>query len=100
MTTKEATVWFQCEKYLDACCSMKPTKKPSPNRGRAVNLYLNPKDEGKISALRTFIATNGHKVNDTQVVKAAQRVAEPNKKLLQAFNDVLDSAPRRKPSAE
>lgn len=79
---------------------MKPTKKPSPNRDRAVNLYLNPKDEVKISALRTFIATNGHKVNDSRVVKAALRVAEPNKKLLRAFNDVSDRDPRRKPSAE
>jgi hypothetical protein len=65
-------------------------KKPT-TRGRPVNLYLNPKDEQQIRTLAAFIASAGHRVSDSLVVKAALRSARPDANLLAGVQDALAS---------
>ena len=78
----------------------KPKKPSSPaqtKRGRAFNLYLHDADRQLIRTLAAHISANGHRVSDSQVVKAALRIAQPDKALLKAFQDVvaLDGRARR-----
>lgn len=66
------------------------TKKAIPaKRGKAVNCYLKDEDVGRIRALAAFIAGQGHRVSDSQVIAASLRVAKADGKLLKAFEEVL-----------
>jgi hypothetical protein len=64
-------------------------KKATPPRGRAVNCYFHEEDTRLIREMATFISSKGHRVSDSQVLKAALRVAKPDGKLLKAFEEVL-----------
>jgi len=57
--------------------------------GRPVNVYLGREDLTRIRELGTWLSGKGHRVSDSQVLKAALIVTRPGKALLDAFNDVL-----------
>ncbi len=65
------------------------TIKKSPTRGKPVNCYMREEDTDLIRDLATFISSKGHRVSDSQVIKAALRVAKADSKLLKAFEEVL-----------
>ncbi|HEV2708571.1 MAG TPA: hypothetical protein VGU67_00010 [Edaphobacter sp.] len=65
------------------------TKKTAPTRGKPVNCYMRDEDVSLIRDLATFISGQGYRVSDSQVIKAALRVAKPDSKLLKAFEEVL-----------
>ena len=44
-------------------------------RGKAVNMYMHPDDADRIRTLAAYLAAQGKRVSDSQVVKAALRVA-------------------------
>lgn len=80
--------------------AMKPNKsraeKPQAKRpsGRPMNLYLHPDDLRRIRELAAYIAKRGFRVSDSQVVKAALRVARENDAFVNAFEDALTSDAR------
>lgn len=56
-------------------------------RGRALNLYLHDEDTRLIRSLSAYLTSQGHRVSDSQVVKAALRTALADSKLVAAFED-------------
>ena len=60
-----------------------------PQRGKAVNCYFHDEDISLIRELGSFIYSHGYRVSDSQVIKAALRIAKPDSKLLRAFEEVL-----------
>lgn len=76
---------------------MTTTKKPT-ERGRPLNCWMKEEDMALIRQLATYISSEGHRVSDSQVIKAAIRVAQPDKKLLRAFEEVIAQDGRLKKS--
>jgi hypothetical protein len=77
--------------------STKPAhgKMPKPS-GRAVNLYLHPQNEQQIRRLAAFINAQGERATDSQIVKAALRLAKPDDAFLRAFRDAMGADARFK----
>jgi hypothetical protein len=74
------------------------TKKTAKRSGRPVNVYLGESDIARLRELGAWLMTQGHRVSDSQVIKAALIVAKPNAAFLTAFHEVLDADLRyRKP---
>jgi hypothetical protein len=58
-------------------------------RGKPVNMYMHPDDVERIRTLAAYLAAQGKRVSDSQVVKAALRVARADSDLLAAFEETL-----------
>lgn len=71
----------------------RPAKEPksavTSHRGKPVNMYMHPDDVGRIRSLAAYLTGQGRRVSDSQVVKAALRVAHADADLLAAFDDVI-----------
>ena len=72
------------------------TAKKASNRGRATNIWLRTEDVQIIRDLFAFVASEGFRPSDSQIIKAALRVAKADRKFLTAFEDVLGSDGRIK----
>lgn len=66
-----------------------PANKPTKRSGRPVNVYLGAPDIERLRRLGAWLASHGHRVSDSQVIKAAMIAVKPNHALLQAFQKVL-----------
>jgi hypothetical protein len=58
-------------------------------RGKPINMYMHPDDVARIRTLAAYLGTQGKRVSDSQVVKAALRVAKQDGHLLAAFEETL-----------
>lgn len=58
-------------------------------RGKPVNMYMHPDDVDRIRSLAAYLAAQGKRVSDSQVVKAALRVARADSDLLAAYEETL-----------
>jgi hypothetical protein len=58
-------------------------------RGKPVNMYMHPDDVDRIRTLAAYLVGQGKRVSDSQVVKAALRVARADSDLLAAYEETL-----------
>jgi hypothetical protein len=65
------------------------TKQKSPNRGKPLNCWMRDEDMRLIRDLATFLSSRGYRVSDSQVIKAALRVAKPDGKFIKEFEHVM-----------
>jgi hypothetical protein len=72
----------------------------APKRGKAVNIYLHDADQRRIRDLAAFLANEGLRVSDSQVIKAALLVAQPDKRLLKAYLEIKGADQRYKQETE
>lgn len=61
-----------------------------------MNLYLHPEDTQRIRSLAAYLSGQGFRVSDSQVVKAALRVASTDSALLSAYEQALTADQRFK----
>jgi hypothetical protein len=54
-------------------------------RGKAVNIYLHDADQLRIRALAAYLANEGLRVSDSQIIKAALLLAQPDKRFVKAY---------------
>lgn len=79
----------------------KPGKTGTPaKRGKAVNIYLHDADQMRIRELAAYLASEGLRVSDSQVIKAALLLAQPDKRLLKAYLDIKGADRRYKQEPE
>jgi hypothetical protein len=69
-------------------------------RGKAVNIYLHEADQVRIRELAAFLANEGLRVSDSQVIKAALLLAQPDKRLLRAYLEIKGADQRYKQEPE
>jgi hypothetical protein len=67
-----------------------------PKRGKPVNIYLHEADQIRIRELAAYLANEGLRVSDSQVIKAALLLAQPDKRLLKAYLDIRGADQRYK----
>jgi hypothetical protein len=65
-------------------------------RGKAVNIYLHDTDQVRIRELAAYLANEGLRVSDSQVIKAALLLAQPDKRLLKAYLEIKGADQRYK----
>jgi hypothetical protein len=79
----------------------KPGKTGTPaKRGKAVNIYLHEADQVRIRDLAAYLANEGLRVSDSQIIKAALLLAEPDKRLLKAYREIKGADQRYKQEPE
>ncbi len=80
----------------------KPERQPlvTTGRGKPMNLYLHPEDTQRIRSLAAYLTGQGFRVSDSQVVKAALRVASADSSLLSAFEQAVTADQRFKRSKD
>jgi hypothetical protein len=76
-------------------------RKPGKNsaaskRGKAVNIYLHDADQVRIRELAAYLANEGQRVSDSQIIKAALSLAQPDKRLLKAYLEIKGADQRYK----
>jgi hypothetical protein len=59
-----------------------------PKRGKAINIYLHDADQGRIRELAAYLAREGLRMSDSQIIKAALLLAQPDKRFLKAYLEV------------
>lgn len=69
-------------------------------RGKPMNLYLHPEDTQRIRSLAAYLTGQGFRVSDSQVVKAALRVASADSSLLSAYEQAVTADQRFKRSKD
>jgi hypothetical protein len=76
--------------------------KPStaPKRGKPVNIYLHDADQVRIRNLAAYLANEGLRVSDSQIIKAALLLAQPDKRLLKAYQEIKGADQRFKREVE
>lgn len=72
----------------------------APKRGKPVNIYLHDADQGRIRELAAYLANEGQRVSDSQIIKAALLLAQPDKRLLKAYLEVRGADQRYKQEPE
>ena len=65
-------------------------------RGKAVNIYLHEADRVRIRELAAYLANEGQRVSDSQIIKAALLLAQPDKRLLKAYQEIKGADQRYK----
>ena len=65
------------------------TSAVTTHRGKPVNMYMHPDEVSRIRSLAAYLAGQGKRVSDSQVVKAALRVARADSDLLAAYEETL-----------
>ena len=79
----------------------KPEQKAvATGRGKPMNLYLHPEDTQRIRSLAAYLTGQGFRVSDSQVVKAALRVASADSSLLSAYEQAATADQRFKRSKD
>jgi hypothetical protein len=79
----------------------KPDKTGTPaKRGKAVNIYLHEADQVRIRELAAYLANEGLRVSDSQIIKAALLLAQPDKRLLKAYQQIRGADQRYKQEPE
>jgi hypothetical protein len=79
----------------------KPSKPDAaPKRGKPVNIYLHEADQIRIRELAAYLANEGLRVSDSQVIKAALLLAQPDKRLLKAYLEIKGADQRYKQESE
>jgi hypothetical protein len=75
-----------------------PKKKNEDKRGRRTNLYLYEVDLERLQNLAAYAYANGHRANDSLVVRAAVAVlaSSPSPKFLKALEQVSKADQRTK----
>jgi hypothetical protein len=68
----------------------------APKRGKAVNIYLHDADRVRIRELAAYLASEGLRVSDSQIIKAALLLAQPDRRLLKAYLEVKGADQRYK----
>jgi hypothetical protein len=68
-------------------------------RGKAVNISLHQADQIRIRELAAYLANEGLRVSDSQIIKAAL-LAQPDKRLLKAYLEVKGADQRYKMEPE
>lgn len=69
-------------------------------RGKAVNIYLHDADRVRIRELAAYLASEGLRVSDSQIIKAALLMAQPEKRLLKACLEIKGADQRYKQEPE
>jgi superfamily II DNA/RNA helicase len=69
-------------------------------RGKAVNIYLHEADQVRIRDLAAYLAKEGLRVSDSQIIKAALLLAQPDKRLLKAYLEIKGADQRYKQEPE
>jgi hypothetical protein len=69
-------------------------------RGKAVNIYLHDADRVRIRDLSAYLANEGLRVSDSQVIKATLLLAQPDKRLLKAYLEIRGADQRYKQETE
>jgi hypothetical protein len=69
---------------------------PKGRRGKAINLYLHPGDDEVIHKLRLYLMQQGHVASQSQVIRAALRLAKPNPALVESCLEMIETDGRRK----
>jgi hypothetical protein len=72
----------------------------APKRGKPVNIYLHDADQVRIRELAAYLANEGLRVSDSQVIKAALLLAQPDKRLLNAYLEIRGADQRYKPAPD
>ena len=72
----------------------------SPKRGKAVNIYLHDADRARIRDLAAYLANEGQRVSDSQIIKAALLLAQPDRRLLKAYLEIKGVDQRYKQEPE
>jgi hypothetical protein len=72
----------------------------TPKRGKPVNIYLHDADQVRIRELAAYLASEGLRVSDSQVIKAALLLARPDKRLLNAYLEIRGADQRYKQEPE
>ncbi len=67
------------------------TTKKTTTKGKPMNLYMRDDDVSKIRELTAYAAGNGQRTSDSKIVRAALRVAAPNRAFLIALKDAEGS---------
>jgi hypothetical protein len=81
--------------------SRKPNKTGVPaKRGKPVNIYLHEADQVRIRELAAYLANEGLRVSDSQVIKAALVLAPPDKRFLKAYLEIKGADLRYKQEAK
>jgi hypothetical protein len=65
-------------------------------RGKAINIYFRDADEVRIRQLAAYLASEGLRVSDSQVIKVALLLAQPDKRLLKAYLEIKGADQRFK----
>jgi hypothetical protein len=71
-----------------------------PRRGKPVNIYLHDADKVRIRELAAYLASEGLRVSDSQIIKAALLMAQPDKRLLKAYLEIKGADQRYKQEPE
>jgi hypothetical protein len=72
------------------------TTRTATERGKAVNIYSQEADQLQIRELVAYLANEGLRVSDSQVIKAALLSAQPNKRLLKVYQEIRRADQRYK----
>lgn len=77
---------------------MKKAKQSAPvsKRGRAINLYIRPEDLEHVHSLRLDLMKRGHVASQSQVIRAALRLARAGEALETAFEEIAATDGRLK----
>jgi hypothetical protein len=68
------------------------TKRTTKQRsGKPVNVYLGEDDIQRIRKLVGWLTLQGHRVSDSQAIKAALIATKPNAEYLRAFRKVMEA---------
>ena len=81
--------------------NQKKDKTATPaKRGKAVNIYPHEADQIRIQELSAYLASEGLRVSDSQIIKAALLMAQPDKRLLKAYLEIKGADQRYKQELE
>ena len=64
-------------------------KKAGRPSGKPINVYVGPEDVQRVRELAAWVESKGHRVSDSQIIKATLIVVKPGKALLDALGDVF-----------
>jgi hypothetical protein len=69
-------------------------------RDKAVNIYPHEADQIRIRELSADLASESLRVSDSQIIKAALLMAQPDKRLLKAYLEIKGADQRYKQEPE
>lgn len=105
MTTKRTDDLMRALQSAPVFKTNSPDPKPkkvrkvvTSGKGKPMNLYLHPEDTQRIRSLAAYLTGQGFRVSDSQVVKAALRVAAADSTLLSAYEKAVTTDQRFKRS--
>lgn len=64
------------------------------------SIYLHEADQVRIRELAAYLASEGLRVSDSQIIKAALIMAQPDKRLVKAYREIKGADQRYKQEPE